>query len=48
MPPKGKHVDQTQMLNNVAREHNQTGKNTLTRFSGKSPSVGKLGMKGHA
>ncbi len=48
MPPKGKHVDQTAMLNNTARETNQTGKNTLTRFSGKMPAVGKLGMKGHA
>lgn len=48
MPPKGKHVDQTAMLSGTARETNQTGKNTLVRFSGKSPNVGKLGLKGHA
>jgi len=48
MPPKGKNVSATSMLNTTAREHNQTGKNSLTRFTGKSPAVGKLGMKGHA
>jgi len=48
MPPKGKHVSATKMLSTTARETNQTGTNTLKRFTGKHPSFGTLGVKGHA
>jgi len=48
MPPKGKHVSATKMLNTTARETNQTGTNVLKRFTSKSPAVGTLGVKGHA
>jgi len=48
LPPKGKHVSATKMLNTTARETNQTGTNVLKRFTTKSPAVGPLGVKGHA
>jgi len=48
MPPKGKNVSATKMLSTTARETNQTGKNVLTRFTGKNPAIGKPGMRGHA